>query len=140
MTRENARLVHESLSAMERGDIDAIVAISDPDVEFVNPPTAVEPGTRHGHDGLRIGLGGMLEAFAGLRIEAQRIVDLGDRVVVTGVWSGRGRGSGAEFDPQPFAFLVTLRAGRMIRYEWFADVDEAFTAAGVDEGATPEGR
>ena len=24
-------------------------------VEFVNPPTAVEPGTRHGHDGLRTG-------------------------------------------------------------------------------------
>ena len=137
MTSENERWVRESLSAMERGDLDAIVAISHPEVEFVNPPTAVEPGTRHGHDGLKTGLGGMLEAFEDLRIDPQAIEDLGDRVVVTGVWGGRGRTSGAGFDPQPFGFLVTLRDGRMIRYEWFASPEEARAAAGLpaDGGA-----
>jgi ketosteroid isomerase-like protein len=131
MTSDNEKRVRESLSAMERGDLDAIVAISHPEVEFVNPPTAVEPGTRHGHDGLRIGLGGMLEAFGDLRIDPQTIEDRGDRVVVTGVWGGRGRSSGAAFDPQPFGFLVTLRDGLMIRYEWFASPEEARTAAGL---------
>ena len=133
MRSENERLVRESLSAMERGDLDAIVAISHPEVEFVNPPTAVEPGTRHGHDGLRVGLGGMLEAFEDVQIEPHRIIDLDDRVVVTGVFSGRGIVSGYEFDPQPFGFLVTFRDGRMIRYEWFASPEEARAAAGLPE-------
>ena len=53
MTSENVQRVHESLRAMERGDVDAIVALSDPEVDFVNPPSAVEPGTRHGPEGLR---------------------------------------------------------------------------------------
>jgi ketosteroid isomerase-like protein len=117
---------------MERGDLDAIVAISHPEVLFVNPPTAVEPGTRHGQDGLRSGLGGMLEAFEDLRIEPRAIEDLGDLVVVTGVWGGRGRTSGAAFGPQPFGFLVTLRDGLMIRYEWFGSPDDARRAAGLD--------
>jgi ketosteroid isomerase-like protein len=134
MTSENEALVRGSLKAMERGDLETIVALSDPDVEFVNPPTAVEPGTRRGHDGLRLGLGGMLEAFEGLQIEPQRIVDLGERVVVTGRFSGRGRGSGAQFEPQPFGFLVTLRDGKMIRYEWFAGPDEALRAVGIEPG------
>jgi ketosteroid isomerase-like protein len=73
----------------------------------------------------------MLEVFDGLRIDPQRIVDLGDRVVVTGVFSGRGRSSGAQFEPQPFGFLVTLRDGQMIRYEWFTGPEEALEAAGV---------
>jgi ketosteroid isomerase-like protein len=134
MKSENETRVREALRAMERGDLDAIVAMSDPEVEFVNPVTAVEPGTRHGHEGLKTGLGGMLDVFDGLRIEPQRIVDLGDRVVVSGVFSGRGRSSGAEFEPQPFGFLVTLRDGLVLRYEWFAEVEDAFRAAWIDPG------
>jgi ketosteroid isomerase-like protein len=126
----NEKRVRDALAAMERGDVDAIVAVSDPDVEFVNPPTAVEPGTRRGHDGLRLGLGGMLEVFDDLRIEPHRIDDLGDRVVVTGRFSGRGRASGVKFDPQPFGFVVTLRGDRMIRYEWFASPEEARQSVG----------
>jgi ketosteroid isomerase-like protein len=133
MESENVRLMHDALAAMERGDLDAIAALADPDVEFVNPPSALEPGTRRGHEGLKTGLGGMLEAFAELRIEPHRIVDRGDTVVVTGVFSGRGRGSGYRFDPQPFGFLVRLRDGRVVRYEWFADRDEALQAAGLEE-------
>jgi ketosteroid isomerase-like protein len=132
MTSQNERRVHEALDAMARGDIDAIVALAEPDVEFVNPDTALEPGTRHGPDGLRTGLGGVLEAFEDLRFEPERVVDLGDRVLATGSFSGRGRGSGYQFDPQPFCFLVTLRGENMIRFEWFADTEDAFRAAGID--------
>jgi ketosteroid isomerase-like protein len=131
MTSENEARVRESLKAMEQGDLDAIAAQAHPDVEFVNPPYALEPGTRHGIEGFKTGLSGMLEAFEGLRFESGRVIDLGDRVVALGLWSGRGRGSRYEFEPQPYAFLVTLREGRVIRYEWFADGDEALRAAGI---------
>jgi hypothetical protein len=53
-------------------------------------------------------------------------------VLATGNFSGRGRGSGYQFDPQPFCFLVTLRGENMIRFEWFADTEDAFRTAGID--------
>lgn len=75
----------------------------------------------------------MREAFDDLRYEVERVFDLGDRVIALGRWTGRGRGSRYRFDPLPYAFLVPLRDGQMIRYEWFAEHAEALAAAGVDE-------
>jgi ketosteroid isomerase-like protein len=116
---------------MERGDLDAIVALADPDVTFVNPDSALESGTRHGPEGLRAGLGGILDAFEHLRFVQERITDLGDRMLATGTFKGRGRGSGMELPATPFAIVITLREGRMVRFEWFADAAEAARAAGL---------
>jgi ketosteroid isomerase-like protein len=129
----NVQRVRQALLAMERGDVDAVVAQAHPDIEFVNPPYAIEPGTRHGVEGFKTGLGNMLEAFEELRFDSQRVIDLGDRVVAVGRWTGRGRGSSYKFDPQPYAFLVTLHEGQIIRYEWFALPEEAFAAAGISD-------
>ena len=131
MTSRNVEQLKEGFRAMERGDVEAIVALAHPDVEFVNPDTALEPGTRHGPDGLRAGMAGILEAFEDLRFDYERIVDLDDRVVAIGTFLGRGRGSGMELPPAPFAVVVTLRDGKMARYEWFASPEDALQAAGV---------
>ena len=131
MTTENETLARESLKAMERGDVEAIAAQAHPDVVFVNPPYALEPGTRRGIEGLRTALRNMLDAFEELRFESERVIDMGDRVVAVGMWTGRGKGSRYRFDPQPFAFLATFRDGQMIRYEWFTGPQEALEAAGV---------
>jgi ketosteroid isomerase-like protein len=139
MTTENERRLQEGLGAMERGDVEPILAFSDPEVEFVNPPTAVEPGTRHGIEGLRVALHGMLDVFEELRFDTEDVIDLGDRLVATGVFRGRGKGSGYQFDPVPFGFIAWLRDGRMIRYEWFAGPEEALRAAGVSDPDAPEG-
>ena len=116
---------------MERGDVEAIVALAHPDVEFVNPDSALEPGTRHGLDGLRVGMTAMLEAFEDLHFDYERIVDMDDRVVALGTFRGRGRGSGVELGDAPFAIVVTQRDGKLVRYEWFASPEDALRAAGV---------
>jgi hypothetical protein len=61
------------------------------------------------------------------------VIDLGDRIVALGQWTARGRGSRYRFDPLPFASLVTLKDGQMIRYEWFAEHAEALHAAGLSQ-------
>jgi hypothetical protein len=38
------------LDAWNRRDVESLRALSAPEAEFVNSPTAVEPGTRHGAD------------------------------------------------------------------------------------------
>ena len=73
----------------------------------------------------------ILEAFEDLRFDYERIVELGDRVVAIGTFLGRGRGSGVELRPAPFAVVVTQRDGKMMRYEWFVSPEDALRAAGV---------
>jgi ketosteroid isomerase-like protein len=132
MTSPNIDRLMDGFRAMERGDVDAVVALADPDVEFVNPETALEPGTRRGPEGLRIGLTGVLEVFEELTFDPERIVDLEDRVVAIGSFRGRGKASGMEVGPAPFAIVATLREGRLVRFEWFATAADALRAAGVD--------
>ncbi len=132
---QNVDRMMEGLAAMERGDLDAIVAMADPEVEFINPEHALEPGTRHGHDGLRVGLGAMLEVFEDLRFKPERVVENGDHVVAFGNFWARGRGSGMEVGPTTFAVLATLRDGKMVRYEWFNDGEDALRAAGLPPDA-----
>jgi ketosteroid isomerase-like protein len=47
---ENMKLVHRAVDAWNRRDIEDLLALSDPEIEYVNSPTAVEPGTRRGSD------------------------------------------------------------------------------------------
>ncbi|MGH2980308.1 MAG: nuclear transport factor 2 family protein [Solirubrobacterales bacterium] len=130
----NGDRVRRSLEAMERGEIDAVAAEAHPEIEFVNPPYAIEPGTRNGVEGFKTGMRNMLDAFEELRFESLRVIDHGDHVIALGMWTGRGRGSRYRFEPQPFAFVVTLQDGQMIRYEWFAEHAEALRAGEVDPG------
>jgi hypothetical protein len=51
------------------------------------------------------------------------------------MWTGRGKGSRYRFDPLPYAFLITLRDGQLIRYEWFNEHAEALAAAGIEQEA-----
>ena len=36
-----------------------------------------------------------------------------------------------ELPPAPFAVVITLRDGKMSRYEWFVSPEDALAAAGV---------
>ena len=124
--------VQESLRAMERGDVEAVAENAHPDIVFVNPPHALEPGTRHGIEGFKTGLRNLLDAFEDLKFESERIIDLDDCVVALGTWTGRGRGSSYAFEPMPYAFIVTMKDGLTIRYEWFSEHEDALRAAGLD--------
>ena len=105
---ENELRVHMALRALEQRDVDALLVDAHPEIVFVNPPDAIEPGTRHGLDGFRTGIQNLLDAFEELRFDSERMIDLGDRIIGLGTWTGRGKGSSYEFDPLPYAFVVTL--------------------------------
>ena len=45
----------------------------------------------------------------------------------------RGRGSGVEVDFPPYAWLMTLRAGKIVQATMYMDKQEALAAAGLRE-------
>jgi ketosteroid isomerase-like protein len=123
-------VVRRILDAWNRGDEPADLGLIADDVEYVNPPYAIEPGTRRGIGGWRQAMGLVTGSFDPLRIEVQRIVEASDCVAVLVVFHTRGRASGAETQRDQ-GYVFTVREGRVTRFEWFLGHRDALIAAGL---------
>ena len=62
-----------------------------------------------------------------LTIDAEEMIESGDRILVLVRWKGRGKGSGIEMEAGG-AHLWTFRDGLVVRYEVYRDRDEARAA------------
>ncbi len=97
------------------------------DLEYVNPPYAVEPGTRVG----RRWFGSVRETYPNFRFHVDRFVDTGgDDVVVLGRYTASGSASGIALEGE-HGYVWTVRDGLAVRFRWFQSHDEALEAAGV---------
>jgi uncharacterized protein len=132
MSRENVEIVRDGFSALARGDFESFFSFLDEDVEWVNPAYAVEPGTRRGIGEFREALDRLRASFGDIRIEVDEVIEAGDDVVVAGRWTGEGTGSGVPLETT-FSSVLTLRDGKVIRYEWFREKAEALEAVGLRE-------
>jgi ketosteroid isomerase-like protein len=72
------------------------------------------------------------ESFASQHIDAEEIVDGGERVLAMVRHVGRGRTSGIDID-QRFAMVWTLRNGRARRMDMYLTRDEALDAMRLSE-------
>src|SRR5436305_4483606 len=83
----------------------------DPEVEYVNPPDAVEPGVRIG----RRAFAEIRSTYDAVTVEPQEYLDTGgDDVVVIARIRGRGRGSGLQMDWRQ-GYIWTVRDGQAVR-------------------------
>jgi ketosteroid isomerase-like protein len=136
MSQENAELVDRALAAWNSRDIEAMLALTDPEVEYVNSPTAVEPGTRSGHEGLKDVLRTQWEILSEARWELDRLHERGDEIVGLGRISRRMPGSDARIEDRVLV-AVRFENGRITRMEVLgfgqAEVQAALEAVGLSE-------
>jgi ketosteroid isomerase-like protein len=125
MSQENVDLVRE-IYALWSADKSARHLI-DAELEYVNPPYAVESGTRHSRDTL----GKVREVYPDFRVEPERFVDAGENVVVIGVARGTSD-SGLEAQWRQ-GYVWTVRDGHAVRFRWFNDPNEALEAVGLSD-------
>ena len=90
----------------------------------------IERGTHRGLDAFSGAVDAVSDTFEGVGVDIDEILDAGDRVVVLATLRGRGRGSGADVERRQ-GYVWTLRDGKVIRFQWFNDPDDATSAAGV---------
>ena len=128
---DNVDIVRGLHEAWNRGEDLVELGLIDEDIEYVNPPDAMEPGTRRGRDGWKRAVRMIFESYDDAHIEVERILDAGERVVVLATLQVRGRGSGMHMQ-QPQGYVWTLRDGRAVRFEWFVGHERALAAAGLD--------
>jgi ketosteroid isomerase-like protein len=136
---ENVELVRRSFEAMRAWDVDALLRLYDPDVEFLPlTGTRVESGGYRGHEGVRGYFAEARDLWDVLEPEGQEYRDLGDCVVVAGRCRVRGRVSGAESRPT-YAWVIGVRDGMIVSHRTCATYDEALRAAGVEPAADTAG-
>src|SRR5687767_14717650 len=135
MSEENVEIIRRLVDAWNRQDVEGLLALSDPEVEYVNAPTAVEPGTRRGHDEILAAFRKQWEILSGALQEIDRFHDRGDEIITEGRVSRTMPGSEARIS-NPLLMSWKFREGKLIRLEQLGagpDFPDALKAAGLSE-------
>jgi ketosteroid isomerase-like protein len=117
-------LVRTIVAALNRGDVDAMLAHMAPDFEW--RPLEASPVARvcRGHEQVRRYVEDWLSTFDGLRLELEDLSEVADQVIVMVQGHGRGRASGLQLDTR-FCQVWTVQGGTAIRMEEYATRVEA---------------
>jgi len=132
MSQESLTIVRAIHAALARGESPASLGLLHPDIEYVNPPGAVEPGTRRGVAAYEDAIRSINEAFGDVRIEVREMKDVGDQVVVLARYIAQGRSSGVKLESED-GYVWTVRHGLAVSFQWFNDPVKALEAVGLQE-------
>jgi ketosteroid isomerase-like protein len=135
MSEENVEAFKRGIEAFHRRDMETVLEVHDPKVEW-HPMIQVllggEATVYRGHEGVREQLRDLDEAFTEIHFEISEIRDLGDRLLANGRIRARGKESGVETQ-SPISFLADFKNGKVIRAVTYPDPKEALETAGLSE-------
>jgi len=121
-SRKNVELVQEMYSAFARRDIEALLSVISPDVEWGEPENPYNPagGTRHGHSGFIewVQIGSQSEEV--LDLEPKRFLTDLDSVAVVGHTRCLAKATGKTYQTD-FVHLITFKDGKVTRFQEFFD-------------------
>ena len=130
VSQANVEAAERIYAARLRGDIDAVLAELDPEIEW-RPHLATLGGRSiRGHAQVRDYLASLEEEWEDFRQEVEQLFDAGDEVVAFLNTYSRGRASGVELQPR-VAHVLRFREGRCVKSVTYLDRDEALRAVGL---------
>jgi hypothetical protein len=133
MSQENIELLHQAIDSFNQRDLDAYLALQDPDVEFTPYERALEGlGPYRGHEGVRTWWEESFAALPDLSAELYEVRDLGDVTFSRGHLRGTGAGSGASFE-RTLWLVNEWRDKKTVWWRAFESEAEALEAAGLRE-------
>ena len=105
-----------------------------PDVEYVDPPDDIDPGSRHGRTEVMLALRRARQLFAEYGHELHELFDGGDTVIAAVSFSAKASyRSNREDIEREEAHTWTLRDSKIVRFENSRNLKEALEAAGLSE-------
>jgi ketosteroid isomerase-like protein len=130
MSEENLDLIRSGFAAHNTGDLDALTEVYDPDVVF----ETLLLGTHRGNEAIRLIYEENQKTLSGYDVVPVELIDAGDQVVAVAQVTGTGPESQIAMDDSDrFAFLFTIKNGRIVREQAFRNREEAVEAAGLSE-------
>lgn len=122
--RESANIetIRRLYAAFGRGDIPAILAALDPDVERINagPDAIAYAGTRHGVAAVRAFFEALAASIEVRSFEPREFLAQGERVVALGRWAGQVKATGREYTSE-WAMAWTVKDGRVTAFRSYED-------------------
>ena len=125
-------LAREAYEAFNRGDLERVLRLSDPEVEVYDPPEMPDSAIHRGHEAVMCDWERTFDSFDEFSVEVEAYRDLGDELLVFVHYRGRGRGSGVPVELS-MAHLLTIRNGKFVRMRQFLDREQALEAADLSE-------
>jgi ketosteroid isomerase-like protein len=122
MREADVEALERGYAALNRGDLSVVVDLLDPDIEWHEPGWSPEAGTHRGRDTFERFFRGWLESFEGFRVEPERVVQRGDRLIAVVRQTGTGRSSGVQVETR-LAHVWTVANGKAVRWEAVPDPD-----------------
>jgi ketosteroid isomerase-like protein len=104
MSRENVERIKAGFAAHNRGDVDALVEVYDPEAVF----ETLLLGTHHGNQAIRLIYEENQKTLSGYDVVPVELIDAGDKVVAVAQAVGSGPASQIAVDEQ-FAFVFTFK-------------------------------
>jgi ketosteroid isomerase-like protein len=133
MSAENVELMHHWMAAFNARDIEALIALCDPDIELYSAFAAVGGAIYHGHDGLRNWHRDLREAWGGeIHVDVEAYFDLGQHTLMFSVYHARGEQSGAEV-AMPATTVARSRDELMTYVKVYLERTDALRDLGVSE-------
>ena len=133
MSQENVETVRRIARAFNAGDVDAIVAELDPNVEWEEQPIpGVDPVYR-GREGVRRWAEAVMgQELAALQVHVEGFSEAGDAVIASTRVQGEGRSSRVEVQMHVH-LVVTFEEGLVVRRQVFQRRKEALEAVRLRE-------
>ena len=133
MSQENIEIVKRVIQVINERDLDGLLAVCDPEVEFHTLTRwAGEPSGLRGHEGAEYMLAFLDRDFDEMRTEPQEFIDAGERVVVPIELSAIGQQSRVPVRMSE-ALVFTVSDGRLVRVQVCGTREKALEVAGLSE-------
>ena len=131
---ENVEVFRRGIEAWNRRDLESLTGLAAPDIEYVNSPDAVEPGTRHGSDEYGAVLRAQWDLLGDGQLEITSLQTSGDDVYAL-MELTRTFGGGDTPLAQRIGTCMTIREGRIVRQAMMSvpQLQQALEAAGLTE-------
>ena len=131
-SEDDVALVDAAYRAWREQGVEGLLPLMHPEIEWHPPAQAPEPGPFRGREEILRMVDSYLESFGEFMPVPERILAGAGpgQVVVLANLTTRGRDSGAEFTME-VGHLLTVRDGKVVRFEVFTDRDAALAAAGL---------
>ena len=127
----NVALARGVLDALHARDAEALIAISDPDVEWFSFFAISEGGVYRGAEGMKHYMRDLTEAFGEIDPQVDDGIGIGDTAVLVGRIFYKGRESGVEASSEA-GWVFKFRDDKVILFRAFRDPEQALGAIGAD--------
>src|ERR1700729_2182193 len=132
MSNNHVQIVKDFFAAMRSGDMQALLAFSAEDIEWIIPgegwPLA---GTHRGHAGLAAVLKKASEEVETQYPKPPEFVAQGDRVMVVGIATGKIKATNRPFKDE-WVFDITVRDGKVAGIHEYIDTQALARASQTD--------